>query len=305
MTNEDKIKRWLAEELSDSEKRKFESTEEFAKINKLMKAVNNFKAPEYHVDDEYNRLPEILEPHKKSVSLYQRINPLLRIAAMLIVSLTLSYFFYDHFNVTSNNKEWIAEQTEVYLPDSSFVSLNAGSQIKFSENNWDKERNVELNGEAFFRVKKGSQFNVKTQQGTVTVLGTEFGVKDWDKYYEVTCYSGLVKVITKQNSLVLKPNAAYRLVNGEEENYTISSKSEPGWLNGESSFKSVPLRFVINELERQYKVRVETRNIDLNQLFTGGFSHVNLEIALESITIPVNLNYKINGNKIVITFEDK
>jgi transmembrane sensor len=305
MTNEDKIKKWLVGELPDSERKEFESTEEFAKIHRLLKAVDNFKAPEYDVDNEYSRLPESLIQHKRSISLYKRISPLMRIAAIFIVVLTISYFFYDHFNATTSNQGWMAKQTEVYLPDSSFVSLNKGSQIKFSENNWDKERNVELNGEAFFRVKKGSQFNVKTQQGTVTVLGTEFGVKDWDKYYEVTCYSGLVKVITEQNSLVLKPNAAYRLVNGEEENYTISSKSEPDWLNGESSFKSVPLRFVINELERQYKVSVETQNIDLNQLFTGGFSHMNLEIALESITIPVNLNYTINGNKIVITFEHK
>ena len=305
MMNEDIIKRWLAGELSDREREKFESTQEFAKIDRLLKAVNNFKAPEYGIDSEYSRLSNKLIQHKRSISLFKRISPLVRIAAIFIVVLTISFLFYDHFNSSLDSRGWIAEQTEVYLPDSSFVCLNRGSKIKFSKNNWGKERNVELNGEAFFRVKKGSQFNVKTQQGTVTVLGTEFGVKDWDKYYEVTCYSGLVKVITTQNSVVLHPGSAYRLVNGKGENYTIPSKSEPDWLNGESSFKSVPLRFVINELERQYKVTVKAKDIDLNQLFTGSFSHENLEIALESITVPVNLNYQINGSKILITFEGK
>jgi len=305
MTNEDKIKKYLAGELSDSDKKEFESTEEFAKIHRLLKAVNNFKAPEYNTDSEFSRLPKNLTQAKRSISLYKRISPLVRIAAIFIVALTITYFFNDLFNASSNSRGWIAEQTEVYLPDSSFVSLNKGSKIKFSEKEWGKERNVELNGEAFFRVKKGSQFNVKTQQGTVTVLGTEFGVKDRAKYYEVTCFSGLVKVITTQNSHVLQANSAYRLVNDKEESYTIPNQSEPDWLNGESSFKSVPLLFVINELERQYKVIIEARNVDLNQLFTGGFSHENLEIALESVTIPVNLNYQIKGNKILITFEGK
>jgi ferric-dicitrate binding protein FerR (iron transport regulator) len=301
MTSEDLIKRWLAGELSDSEKKEFESTEEFAKINKLMRAVNNFKAPEFDVDSEYKKLVQ----NKKSITLFERLTPMVKLAAILIVTLAVSYFLYDQINTTSTEDGWIAEQTEVYLPDSSFISLNKGSQVKFSNQKWYKERNVELKGEAFFRVKKGSQFNVKTQQGTVRVLGTEFGVKDRPKFYEVTCYSGKVKVLTEQNTVILYPNSVYRIVNNKEENLSVSgSKMEPDWLSGESSFKSVPLRFVINELERQYKVTIETRNVDLDQLFTGGFSHENLEIALESITFPVNLNYQFKGDKILITLED-
>lgn len=303
MTNEDKIKRWLAGELSDTERTEFEGTEEFAKIDKLMKALNNFKAPQCDVDKEYSRLSESVIRNGRTISLYKRISPVLRIAAVFLVTITMGYFLYNQLNSSSENPGWIAEQTEVYLPDSSFVSLNTDSEIRFSDKKWRKERNVELKGEAFFRVKKGSQFNVKTNQGTVTVLGTEFGVKDWDCYFEVICYSGSVKVMTTQNSEVLEPGSVFRVINGIEENHTNSDKSEPDWLHGESSFRSVPFSFVINELERQYKVSVEAKNIDLNQLFTGGFTHNNLEIALQSITVPVYLNYEINGNKIVITVE--
>ncbi|MFA8433103.1 MAG: FecR family protein [Marinifilaceae bacterium] len=305
MTNEDKVKRWLAGELSYADRKQFESTEDFAKINRLLKAVNNFKAPEYNLDREYSKLYRKLNYPQRPIPLFRRIAPLVRVAAVLAIALTISFFFYDHFKADTTHQGWIAEQTEVYLPDSSFVSLNDGAQIQFSEKKWRKERNVELKGEAFFRVKKGSQFNVKTQQGIVSVLGTQFSVKDWDRFYEVTCYSGLVKVLTEQNSVILKPNSAYRIVNGKAENYTISHQTEPDWLNGESRFQSIPLRFVFNELERQYNVTIEARSVDLDQLFTGSFSHDNLEIALEAVTIPVNLDYKMNGNKIAITLEGK
>lgn len=305
MTNEELIKKWLAGELSDSEKEEFESTEEFAKINKLMKAAKAFKAPEFNTASEYSRLSKNIFSKKETISLYKRISPILKIAAIFIVVSIIGYFSYNYIYSVSADKNWIANQTEVYLPDSSHVILNADSKIRFSEKKWRKERNVELNGEAFFKVKKGSQFNVKTQHGTVTVLGTEFDVKDRENYYEVICYSGSVKVNTEQNTILLKPNSAFRIIYGKEESYTISNKSEPDWINGESNFKSVPFGLVISELERQYRVSIEARNIDLNLLFTGGFPHGDIELALESISIPLDLFYEINGNKIVLTIERK
>ncbi len=305
MTSEDKIKKWLAGELSDAERKEFENSEEFVEINKLLKAVNNFKAPEYSIDGEYKKLSDRLSGNKKTISLYERISPLLKIAAILIAAIIIGYLSYNNFYPDSENREWIMEQAEVYLPDSSYVALNKGSRIWYSFRKWGKIRNVELRGEAFFKVKNGSHFNVKTPQGMVTVLGTEFSVKDWDNYYQVTCYSGSVRVKTSRNSFVLQPNSTFRVVNGKEDAFAISDQSGPDWLHGESSFKSVPLNFVINELERQYKVSVETRDVDLNQLFTGSFSHKNLEIALKSITLPVHLDYEINENKIVITVEGK
>lgn len=305
MNTEDKIKRWLAGELSESERTEFERSEEFAKIDKLMKAAQAFKAPNYNVEGEFAKLSNTIIQGKKSISLYNKMSPILRIAAIFIVALTIGYFSYTHINSGANNQEWIAEVSEVYLPDSSLVAVNSGSKIRFSDRKWDKVRNVELDGQAFFRVKKGSQFNVLTEQGTVTVLGTEFDVKDWNGYYEVTCYSGSVKVLANNNEVILKPNMTYRLLEGNEEHFAISNKTMPDWIKGESSFKSVPLSFVFEELERQYNISVETTGINTSQLFSGSFSHNNLEVALKSITIPVNLYYEINDNKIVIGIEDK
>jgi transmembrane sensor len=303
MNREEKIKKWLAGELSESERKEFESTDEFVEMSKLLKNVNNFKAPEYDVDAEYGRLSDRIIKRKSTFSLYDRISPVLKIAAILIIALTIGYFSYDYINPSIDNEEWISEQTELYLPDSSYVSLNAGSEIRFSDRRWKKERNVELRGEAFFKVKEGSQFKVKTDQGTVTVLGTEFNVKEWQNYFHVSCYSGLVEVAAGESTVVLQPNTIYRIVNGEEKTFAFSEKSQPDWLYGESSFSSVPLKFVINELERQYKVSVETRNVDLSQRFTGSFTHEDLQIALKSITLPLDLNYEIKNSVIVITFE--
>ncbi|WP_297097455.1 FecR family protein [uncultured Draconibacterium sp.] len=303
MDKSDKIRKWLNGEVSDSEQKEFQASEEFAELSRLMNAVDNFAAPPYDAEKEFEKLAKTTIENKPVISLYQKLSSVIRIAAVLVFVVLAGYFVYDLTSQSANNKAWIAEQTEVYLPDSSFVLLNADSKIRFAESGWENKRNVELQGDAFFRVKKGSQFNVKTKQGKVTVLGTEFEVKDRTDFYEVTCYSGSVKVLANEHSVVLKPNDVFRIIDNKNENYTIANKTEPDWLNGESSFKSVPLKFVVDELERQYQVSVSAKDIDLDQLFTGSFSHKNLEIALESITFPVNLDYEINGNKIDLTIE--
>lgn len=304
MTNEEKIKKWLAGELSEAEKKEFESTEEFAEISKLLKAASNFKAPEYDVVGEYKRLSEAIHI-KRPVPIIESINQFLKIAAILILTLTIGYLSWLQFRPDTNSSILIVEQEDVYLPDSSFVSLNDASSISYESRKWQEERKVDLSGEAFFRVKKGSQFNVNTEHGKVTVLGTEFTVKDREDFYQVSCYSGTVKVTIQAKSFVLQPNSAFRNLDGKDEIFAISGKTCPDWLKGESSFKSVPLKFVIRELERQYKVSVESGDVDLNQLFTGSFSNENLEVALKAITFPLKLNYEINDNIIVITFEDK
>ena len=303
MKNEDIIKKWLSGELSKSERDEFESSEAFAQIDKLLKAVNNFKSPGYDVKREYTKLSDNLFQPQKTITLYSRLNPLFRIAAILIVAVILGYFSYTYINQRINNQDWIAEVHEVYLPDSSVVTLNASAKIRFDEKNWRKTRNIELEGEAFFKVNKGSQFNVISSQGTVTVLGTEFDVKNWDNYYEVTCYSGSVQVITSNHEVILKPNMAFRIINGKQEQYTVLNKPMPDWINGESSFESVPLKFVLEELERQYNINTVAAKVDMNQLFTGSFSHHNLEIALKSVTVPLNLSYRVNENKIVLSAE--
>ena len=305
MTTEDKIKQWLAGELSDAERKVFESSKEFSDIDRLLIALKNFKAPEYDVDGQYSKLSEKVVHKSKTTSLYYRISPVLRIAAILIVALTIGYFTFNQFNSGLKGQEWIVAQDEILLPDSSVVLLNADSKIRISHKQWEKERNVELMGEAFFKVEKGSTFNVKSTQGTVTVLGTEFGVKDWKDYYEVTCYSGKVKVNASRTTIILEPHSAFRIINGKEERFEVSEKHEPEWLKGESSFSSVPLFLVLKELERQYQVKVESNKIELNQLFTGSFTHTDLNLALESITIPVDLNYEIKENEIVIFLESE
>jgi hypothetical protein len=72
------------------------------------------------------------------------------------------------------------------------------------------------------------------------------------------------------------------------------------WLNNESAFSSVPFHQVISEFERQYKVEIVPKNVNMEVLFTGRFTHEDMILALKSITIPQNITYQITEDQQII-----
>ena len=304
MKDEDYIKKWLEGTLTEEEKQAFEGSGEHQSLERLSNALQAFKAPEYDVTKELSRLQETRSEKtgKGKVVAVNWIKPLLRVAAVFVL-LSAAYIYLTR-DSTVTVQTLAAEKTEVFLPDSSLVTLNAGSTLEYPEKNWEKQRQVNLNGEGFFKVAKGSRFDVQTSSGTVSVLGTEFNVKNRKGYFEVICYEGLVQVQSQKQVVKLKPNHRFRVINGDVKTDELSSAVAPTWVVGESSFASVPLRFVIQEFERQYDVSVITGDVDIDQRFTGAFVHNDITLALKAITLPVNISYQIQENKQVILSGD-
>ena len=150
-------------------------------------------------------------------------------------------------------------------------------------------------GEAFFDVAKGSKFNVITSEGVVSVLGTQFNVKQRGNYFEVKCFEGVVKVVSRSFTEELRGGDNFRLENGESS-LGKNPYKHPQWTKNVSSFDRVSLSEVFAELERQYDINVKIENLGSDDLFTGGFVHDNLENALRSITEPLDLTYAIDSS---------
>ena len=163
--------------------------------------------------------------------------------------------------------------------------------LSYNKNKWKKVRNVNLDGEAFFKVEKGSTFNVITKSGLVTVYGTEFNVKQRDHFFEVICFEGSVGVTYNNKTTTLKPGEEFLVLNNNITSKDKTIRKSPSWVNNISQFKSLPFKQVLLEFERQYDVTIDYKNINTNRLFTGSFTHNNINVALKSITLPMGLTY--------------
>ena len=225
-----------------------------------------------------------------------------RLAAAIAVIFIASYFYISTLDESVSTQ--YAERSEVRLPDNSEIILNADSRITYSEKNWDKERNISLRGEAFFKVAKGQKFTVATNDGLVTVLGTQFNVENRKGFFEVTCYEGLVSVIFNGEETKLPAGNSFIAINGSVLKTESPVNTTPSWMSSESTFKSIPLNYVLDEFERQYNIEVKTENVNLEQLFTGSFSNTNINLALQSISTPSQIKYELEGNNVLFYAEN-
>ncbi|AUC82298.1 FecR family protein [Lacinutrix sp. Bg11-31] len=298
MKREDLIKKWLDNNLNSQELEAFKQLEDFDELTRLDSALQQFKSLDFESESELEKLNLVLKNKTKKQNNW--LKPFLRVAAILAICFS-SYYYTT--TLDTNITTEFAEKENVILPDNSQVKLNAKSTLAFNKSSWSDSRDLDLNGEAYFKVAKGSKFTVHTSSGNISVLGTEFNVKNRVNLFEVICYEGSVKVEYNETSRILKPGERFLILeNTLVETPTIKNTS-PFWINNESAFKSMPYTQVIAEFERQYNVTFSVNNIDTNQLFTGRFAHNNLDIALQVITIPLNLAYTKNNNKISLKRE--
>ena len=197
------------------------------------------------------------------------------------------------FQETSYSTQ-LAQQDTIELPDGSIAQLNADSKIIHKKFNWG--RSLELEGEAFFKVKKGSTFSVTTKEGTVTVLGTEFTVNSRNQFYQVICYEGKVQVIAGKEKQILTPGKAFNIQQNKSNLLNISDQN-PSWIAQESSFTSIAILQVVEELERQYNISIVGKENLKNAKFTGRFSHSNLKLALTTVFDTMEIPYTFDADQ--------
>lgn len=296
------LAKWLNDELTDEELTAFEQSDEYTSYVRIREATSNWEAPEYHVEAALDNFKGRHKAHRPKVLSLRPFKMFLRVAAAVAVLLTGSYFYMNSL-VASVSTEY-AQKKSFTLPDTSEVTLNAASEISYSEKNWDEKRAIDLNGEAFFKVAKGRRFTVTTEHGTVAVLGTQFNVEDRENFFEVTCFEGLVSVVFNGQESKLSEGNSLVVINGKLTKTNVNVHSVPSWMNDESSFKSIPLKFVLAEFERQHNITVETQNVDTDQLFTGTFSNTDTDLAVQSISVPSRIKFKFEGNKVLFYAEN-
>ncbi|NRB51144.1 MAG: FecR domain-containing protein [Saprospiraceae bacterium] len=216
--------------------------------------------------------------------------------AAAAASVALVLFFAFGRGETTVVAEY-AEQRTLFLPDSSEVKLNAGTTISFDEKKWDTERVVNLDGEAFFEVKKGQTFSVQTNRGTVEVLGTSFNVNTHDGRFDVACYTGRVQVDSRlkdEQPAILNPGQRVRLNRDRQEMQadTFDLQRE-SWVSGSIEFDSTALSDVFAEMERQFDVEIEVNEALLvGKTHTGFLVQGNLDSTLTAVSWPNQLTYK-------------
>lgn len=226
-----------------------------------------------------------------------------RIAAVFIVAFGIYSLWPNKSDsidfITITSADQVINDT---LPDGSFYALNKNSVLIYEKTFKGNSRNVELSGEAFFKVKKNADkpFIVQTEFTDVTVLGTSFNVKAYEnKNIVVTVKTGKVQVNSKnigqtQTVLLEKDEVGFfeletEILMKEELDTEILYE----WQENSIVFDRAQLSKVISQLSEVYETDIRLSNEELGDLtITVSFKDQSIEEILEIIAATLNLELK-------------
>jgi ferric-dicitrate binding protein FerR (iron transport regulator) len=254
--------------------------------------------------DVWNELSESIDSDKEDIPLRHlssgRIWLSLAASVVVLVGVIAFMRLYSEEIVAVHGKHLATT-----LPDGSKVTLNAGTKVAYHPFWWILEREVTLEGEAFFEVEKGEKFEVISSHGKTTVLGTSFNIYARNNHYQVTCYTGKVRVISSVSghSLDILPHEQASL--NSDGSLRLSRLKDAGmpvsWMNNMFVFTATPIDLVLGEIERQYAVEIKTEG-EYSYLYTGNFTRNQpVEQVLKTVCRPYGLTFeKIENGYLIV-----
>lgn len=254
-----------------------------------------------------NKIDTDKSANNKVISLFQRQMFRYAVAAVAVVLIGLPLFMRLYTKTITTE---FGEHAELALPDESHVNINAGSSVSYHPYWWHYNRNVNLNGEAYFEVIEGKSFTVKSDMGETTVLGTSFNIYARNDNYAVTCLTGSVKVSDYNQSVIISPyeSAEFTDHNPIVVSDNVEAENAMAWVNDVFVYTGEALNRVISDIEIQYNIQIKNPyNINIGEMtYSGNFDRsLSSEKVLYFVLKPFGLNVqKADDGEYVIQYEN-
>lgn len=289
------LHKYLNNEASPEEIKILQEDSEFATLLKIAQGATQFEVPGFAETENQNALKSRLHTPGK----LRKLTPwkqIIRVAAVVaIAALTYVFLMGRETSISTD----IAQKETIVLPDQSEVVLNAKSDLSYQKKNWDTNRSLKLEGEAYFKVAKGKRFEVNTPTGVVAVLGTQFNVYSRGTDLYVKCFEGLVSVAYLDTLVKLPAGKSLKVARNTLISLEDTQDRAPSWIAFESTFQNATLDEVLNELMRQYAITISSKP-EVSKKFTGSFTHKNLNVALRSVCEPLELDFEIADDEVTL-----
>lgn len=230
-------------------------------------------------------------------------------AAASVVLLLIGFGTY--FVTDRNSPEWVAVATQpgqimdVYLPDSTQISLAGNSSIRYDKKAYGKDRRVvEMRGKAFFQVMRNEArpFSVYTERTVVTVLGTSFQINEQPGGTDVNVVTGKVSFGATCNEtdkviLTAGMSASYSPENREITIAQEENLNNLAWKTRLLRFNDTPLDRVIDDLNECYQVKIVDKAGARPLKLTATFNGLPLEEVLMIINQTLDIRLVCESGK--------
>lgn len=230
-------------------------------------------------------------------------------AAVVTVAAVGGYFAFTSLQPSPDTfATGKGERMQVVLNDGSEVTLSYATELVAPRLQSDKPRQVSLNGEAFFQVKRNeTPFVISTQYADVEVLGTEFNLRTREGALEVAVISGIVRVrvvrdgkdstlTLTQNQMALCPQDGF-----PTRIEDVPSSDYPGWMHGKLFLKKTSFIAACREIEMRFNVTIAINKNDYrSNIITGILDARSAGSALAALCELTGTRYTHDGQTYTI-----
>lgn len=245
--------------------------------------------------------------------------PYIKISVAALILILFGYFSWYYIQQTTHDTEYLTilskqEIKKVILSDGTLIWLKGNSQLtyprQFKKN--DRERSVELSGEALFEVAKNTQqpFLIHCGKIQAKVLGTSFNVKQSQEkqQVEVVVLTGKVALTLARseqkqaNTIVIEPmERAVSAPDGFSKQKVQDVASYTRGTTYHMRFDETPVEEVLERIERKFEVEILYKDAADNCRITADFTDQSLENTLRMMTSTLGeVQYEIKGNSVTL-----
>lgn len=233
-----------------------------------------------------------------------------RVAACLLLPLVLlgGVFAWKYYSPGECEMTQIRTTTgmisEAVLPDGTTVWLNSNSTLTYPTRFNSKVREVKLEGEGFFDVKKtGQKFIVDARGVSIEVLGTRFDVVAYPSCSEIkaTLVSGKIRMAYEDKAGVSR---AINVNPGERYSYNcesdhlecrkVDTACLTSWKDGKIWLNNTPLADALEAIGNRYNVEFLVRNEELyKNRYSGVFTDQRLDVVIKHFCKTTNIHFEV------------
>lgn len=245
---------------------------------------------------------------EKKIQIGKILIKVFKVASIVLITVLISWYF-----IQPNEKESevqtvrvpAGQRTNLTLPDSTVVWLNALTRMEYKSPFNSNKREVFIDGEAYFEVKKNEKpFIVKSPKGSVEVFGTKFNIEDYSTHdiYEATLMEGSIKISANGDLIDLIPGYKTSLINGKLETKSIDDYDPYRWRDGLICFKNESFRNIMGEFEKYYGIKIILNNMKVREKsYTGKFRQSDgVDYALRVLQKDIYFDYERNEEENII-----
>lgn len=246
---------------------------------------------------------------------------LLKIAAVLVLVFSAGWLSYHLLNRSDKDFEAIAatdQKVFKVLADGTRIWLNKHTTITYNQDFGKQQREIFLNGEAYFDVVKNSDVPLFIHAGDIDieVKGTAFNVNAYQETHQVqvALVRGAIAVTDRKNtahSVLLKPNEKLifipKTITQSESNFQVMAiksnvlDKEISWVADTLTFNKEKLSNLALRLEKKYDIKIEIKSEVLKEKrFSGTFTNQTIQQVLDALKLSYPFTYTINNRLVII-----